>query len=341
MRINTNMIILAREARGMNQNELAGAINMSATNLSKIERGEIGISEEILDAIAATTSYPPHFFLQEGTMVPENLVYRKRQTVAQKLLTPINGQTNIIRRHVQFLTRALNVPVPPLPSFAVTETQTPGKIAMKVKQRWNVQDVVVDNVTKIIEEQGIVIIPMAFGTERVDSRSMITDDGYPIIFINKTLLGDRMRFSLAYELGQLTMHTFSQVPIERDISNEANAFAAEFLLPAKEIKKDLENGITIPLLADLKKKWKVSMISLLYRADDLGYLTPNQKRYLLQQFNQLGIRRREPVQLDIPVEQPKLMKRWIAQYRTKTKLGTADMAALLYLNADEFLELYS
>jgi Zn-dependent peptidase ImmA (M78 family)/DNA-binding XRE family transcriptional regulator len=341
MRINTNMIILAREARGMNQNELAEAINMSATNLSKIERGEIGISEEVLEAIANTTSYPRHFFSQEGTMVPENLVYRKRQTVAQKLITPINGQTNIIRRHVQYLTRALNINVPSLPTLTITETQTPEKIAIKVRHRWNVESAVIDNLTKVIEEQGIVIIPLSFGTERVDSRSMITDDGYPIIFINKTLLGDRLRFSLAYELGQLIMHTFTQVPFDRDISNEANAFAAEFLLPSKEVKKDLENGITIPQLADLKKKWKVSMISLVYRADDLGYLTPNQKRYLLQQFNQLGIRRREPVQLDIPIEQPKLMKRWIAQYRTKSKLGIADMAALLYLNADEFLELYS
>ena len=83
------------------------------------------------------------------------------------------------------------------------------------------------------------------------------------------------------------------------------------------------------------------MIALLYRADHLGLITPNQKRYLIQQFNQLKLRRREPMELDVPKEQPKLIKRWIAKYRIKTKLGTVEMASLFFLNIDEFMELYS
>ncbi|MBL0267161.1 MAG: hypothetical protein IPP99_00340 [Chitinophagaceae bacterium] len=71
------------------------------------------------------------------------------------------------------------------------------------------------------------------------------------------------------------------------------------------------------MLGELKRKWKVSMIALLYRADDLGLLTPNQKRYLVQQFNQQNIRRREPQELDIPKENPKLMRRLLADYMGK------------------------
>ena len=47
------------------------------------------------------------------------------------------------------------------------------------------------------------------------------------------------------------------------------------------------------------------------------------------------------MELDIPKEQPRLMKRWIAEYRTKTKLGVVEMAAILFLKVDEFMELYS
>ena len=83
------------------------------------------------------------------------------------------------------------------------------------------------------------------------------------------------------------------------------------------------------------------MIALLYRADDLGLLSPNQKRYLIQQFNQLQIRKREPMELDVAKEEPRLIKRWIADFRSKTTIGIVDMAALLFLNVDEFLELYS
>jgi len=137
------------------------------------------------------------------------------------------------------------------------------------------------------------------------------------------------------------MHSSSIIPLERSVSHEANAFAAELLMPAKDILADFKDGITIPLLGELKRKWKVSMIALLYRADDLGLLSPNQKRYLIQQFNQLQIRKREPMELDVAKEEPRLIKRWIADFRSKTTIGLVDMAALLFLNVDEFLELYS
>jgi Zn-dependent peptidase ImmA (M78 family)/DNA-binding Xre family transcriptional regulator len=339
--VNPNMIVLARESRGWNQGELAEKIGMSPTNLSKIERNDIGIQKEVLETIADQTNFPLQFFYQPGTILPENLSYRKRETVAQKLITPINAQINIIRKHIQFLTTVLNIHTPALPNVEVTEKQTPEKIAIKLRQLWNIESVIIDDLTRILEDHGIVINTFDFRTERVDSRSILTDEKLPIIFFNKVLLGDRQRFTLAYELGQLIMHTFNVVPSDRDISHEANAFAAEFLMPAKYIKEDFKNGVTIPILGELKRKWKVSMIALLYRADDLGFITPNQKRYLIQQFNQLKIRRREPIELDIPTEQPKLVKRWIADYRAKTKLGVVEMAALLCLNVDEFLELYS
>jgi Zn-dependent peptidase ImmA (M78 family) len=193
---------------------------------------------------------------------------------------------------MQFITRSLNNTQPKLPFYQVTEKQTPQKIAALIRKKWHITQPVINNLSKIIEQQGISISSFNFGTERVDSRSILTDDKYPIIFINSSLSGDRQRFSLAFELAHLIMHTYAIVPHQRDINHEANLFAAELLMPAKEILKDFNQDITLPLLGGLKLKWKVSMIALLYRADDLGLLTPNQKRYLLQQFNQQKIRRK-------------------------------------------------
>ena len=340
-KINSRMIVLAREARSLNQHALAGRINISATNLSKIERGDIGISEEMVRAIAGTTGFPVHFFHQAGGIVPEHLAYRKRNTVAQRLLSPINAKANILRRHVQFFTTALQITPPPLPSIDVNATVDAAAAAVTVRKDLVLGPGPVENITHLLEALYLPVICFDFGTERVDSRSLFTDGHHPVIFLNSRLLGDRQRFSLAYELGQLVMHCAGFVPLERDIGREANHFAAEFLMPRETIMKDFENGVTLPLLGELKKKWKVSMIALLYRADDLGCITPNQKRYLLQQFNQLQIRRREPIELDITVELPALMKKWIADYRLKTGLGLPEMAALLCLNIDEFLDLYA
>lgn len=339
--INPNMIVLARESRGMTQIDLAAKIGMTPTNLSKIERSDIGISPDIAAAIADATRYPETFFTQSGTIVPENLSYRKRETVAQKIITPIAAKVNIVRMQVQRTTRLLNIPPATLPAMEVSDDQPPAAVAKELRKRWSLKDAVIDNVTAVVEDRGIVVTGFDFGTERVDSRSVLTEDKCPIIILNSLLLGDKQRFSLAYQLGQLVMHTGSVLTADRDIAHEANLFAAEFLMPEKAIRKDFDAGISLPLLGELKLKWKVSMISLLYRADDLGYLTPNQKRYMLQQFNQLGIRRREPLELDVPVEHPKLLRRLVAELKSANKYDTAAVAAALNLTTQEFLEVYS
>lgn len=336
------MIELARESRGMNQKDLAEKIGQSVSNISRMEKDIIPVSEPVLEQIAAATHYPKAFFLQKADVIPDNLGYRRRYVVAAKVLMPISARINIIRQHVQLLTQALKVPLPQLPVIELTGTTTPQSAAKQLRKAWKIKEPVIDNLIRLIEDKGIVVTTFNFNTARVDSRSMITEDKFPIIIYNQSHLGDRQRFSLAYELGHLVMHTFTSLGADRDISHEANLFAAELLMPEADIRKDLTGDtLTIPRLAELKKKWKVSMISILYRADDLGYLTANQKKYLVQQFNNLHIRRREPAELDVPIEQPRLLRRWIAEYKRAHKYSTAEVAAALKLTTDEFLEVYA
>jgi Zn-dependent peptidase ImmA (M78 family)/transcriptional regulator with XRE-family HTH domain len=338
--INPSMIVLARETRGLTQQDLADKLNRPRANVSRLESGDTHVQHDTLLAISVATHYPPQFFTQQGKTIPVNLAYRKREKVHLRLLTPIEAKMNIIRRHVQFVTRALDKVAPQLPVIEVTKEMTPSSIASIVRKKWSIAKGTIENLTAILESNGIILSSFDFGTERVDSRSMFTDDKHPIIFLNKSLLGDRLRYSLAYELGQLIMHTHSVVPPERDVAKEANEFAAVFLMPEDDIESDFEEGITLNLLAKLKTKWKVSMISLLYRADDLGLITPNQKRYLIQQFNQQNIRRREPMELDVPIEPPNLLKDLIKQYISEYEISHHQMAAIFAIPFEDFLDYY-
>ncbi len=338
---NPTMVTLAREARGITQQELAERLNTQKAFISKIEHGDLGVSETLLESISRATSYPINFFYQPGTILPMNLSYRKRKKVPAKVITPIEAKINIVRNNIQFLTRSLNKLAPLIPTYKVTEENTPQLIAKQIRQSLNLQKPVIENLVKVLEAQGIIISCFEFGSERVDSRSILTDDQFPIIFLNKSHLGDRLRFSLAFELGHLVMHTYSTVPLEREINHEANLFAAELLMPSETIIQDFKDGVTLPLLAQLKRKWKVSMISLLYRADDLGLLTPNQKRYLIQQFNQAKIRRREPVELDVAKEQPQLIHQMVVELCNQQNMTFPDAMRLLALEIDDYMELYS
>lgn len=338
--LNLQMVLLAREARALSQAEMATQLGMSATNYSKMERGDISLPADKVQDIAEITHFPLNLFYQPGSLLPESLGYRRRHNVPQKVLTPINAQLNLLRLQVQQIQQWLSTPTAQLPTLPNITTIPPQELAAALRKAWDITTPVLPNLTKLLEEQGIIVAAMPWGSQRVDSRLLLTEGGQPIIALNKTLLGDRLRFSLAYELGHLLMHSFVPINADRDIVHEANAFAAALLMPEKDIAKDFEQGITIPILAQLKTKWKVSMIALLYRADDLGFLTSNQKRYLLQQFNQLNIRRREPTELDIPAENPTLLKHYLAQYRSKTKLGTVELATLLGMYIDDFMEWY-
>ncbi len=338
--INPQMILLAREARGMSQSDLAERLNSYKASVSRLEHGDGPVDENTLIALAEATHYPPQFFMQKGEILPVNLSYRKRKQVPAKLLTPIEAQMNIIRNHVQLIINGIGSADTTLPIFEVTEKTTPEQIANLVRKSWRVPAGPIENLSRLMEDKGILISSFDFATDRVDSRSMLTDNNQPIIFLNRNLLGDRQRFSLAFELGHLIMHTYCTVAHDRDINHEANLFAAEFLMPAKDILPDYKDGITLSLLGELKRKWKVSMISLLYRADDLGLLTPNQKRYLVQQFNDQKIRRREPPQLDVPKENPQRIRQLITELMQKARLNIFQLCTLLAIEHDDYIAYY-
>ncbi len=324
----------------MTQQELASKLRVHKANISRLENGGSVVSEAVLHAIAEATGYPRQFFFKTGSPVPVHLSYRKRQNVPAKLITPIEAHINIIRQHVQELTSVLGKVKPKIPAIEIGAEITPSHAAAMVRQLWGIRNPVVDSMTKVLERQGILVSAFDFETERVDSRSIFTEDGYPVVFFNSRLLGDRLRYSLAFELAQLVLHTNTSVSPERDIGREANEFAAEFLMPSEAIGKDFQHGISLPLLGELKRKWKVSMIALLYRADDLGFLTSNQRRYLLQQFNERKIRRREPLELDIDIEYPTLLKAYLEEYRSMLNLTDPEFIQHLAIPVSDFMKYY-
>ena len=340
-KLNPKMITVARESRGYSQLELAEKLGLSASNMSRMEQDFIEIGDHHLKSIATTLNYPEEFFYQEGETLPPALALRKRNIVAQKIILPVEAQVNIYRLNVEKLLRAVSYPEISLPILDVEKFGSPAEAARKLRKLWKIEKGTINNLTQILEDNGLFVINFDFNTDRVDGMSILADGKFPIMFSNKRSLGDRQRFTLAYELGHLVMHLQTNPSFTRDISHEANEFAAEFLMPEKDIKGDFKDGVTLNILADLKRKWKVSMQALLYRATDIDTITDNQKRYLINQFNSMNIRRREPAELDIPRENPMKLRDMITNYKNKQRLNVKQLALFFNSNEDEFLSKYS
>lgn len=334
------MLMLAREARGLTQLELADLAGINRSNISRFEQDEMGFSDDVLIKLIEALKFPEHFFMQNEEILPPAL-YRRRDKVPAKVLSYIDANLNIYRLNMQRLFEAMKLEPEEIPLLPVSENGTPANIAQKLRKVWNMPKGEVANVIDLLEANGIMTLAVDFKTDRVDSRSILISNKYPVIFYNKTLLGDRLRFTLAHELGHIVMHTRQALLSIEEVGHEANLFAAEFLMPEREIQADFNENINLDLLARLKKKWKVSMQAILYRANDLNMLTDNQKRYIIGQFNGLKIRRREPVELDIAIERGSAVRDLITRYRTKQKMSVKEMADFFYLEQEEFLSRYN
>ena len=340
-KLNPKMLTVARESRGLNQAELAEKVNLSASNISRMEQDFIEITPSNFNLIAGVLNYPEEFFYLAGENLPPALALRKRNIVAQKIMVPIEAQVNIYRLNVEKLITAINYPEISLPVLDIEKLGSPAEAARKLRKLWKIEKGAINNLTQVLEDNGLFLINFDFNTDRVDGMSILANGKFPVVFSNKRSLGDRQRFTLAYELGHLVMHLQTNPSFTRDISHEANEFAAEFLMPEKDIKGDFKDGVNINVLADLKRKWKVSMQALLYRANDIGVITDNQKRYLVNVFNSMNIRRREPAELDIPRENPKKLRDMITNYKNKQKLNVKQLALFFNSNEEEFLSKYS
>lgn len=339
-KINPKMLMLAREARGLTQLELADLAGINRSNISRFEQDEMGFSDDVLIKLIEALKFPEHFFMQNEEVLPPAL-YRRRDKVPAKILSYIDANLNIYRLNMQRLFAAMKLEAKEIPLLPILENGTPGNVAQKLRKIWNMPKGEVVNMIVLLESHGIMTLAVDFKTDRVDSRSILISHKYPVIFYNKTLLGDRLRFTLAHELGHIVMHTRQALLSTEEVGHEANLFAAEFLMPEKEIQEDFNETINLDLLARLKRKWKVSMQAILYRANDLNMLTDNQKRYIIGQFNALKIRRREPIELDIAIERGSAVRDLITRYRTKQKMSVKEMADFFFLEQEEFLSRYN
>ncbi len=94
-----------------------------------------------------------------------------------------------------------------------------------------------------LEMSGIYIVEKNLGPE-IDAYSTITDDGRSFIILgNIKKSAVRRNFDLAHELGHLLLHTTVDMDTltrqeHKQIEQQANEFASDFLLPEAEFKRD-------------------------------------------------------------------------------------------------------
>lgn len=336
--ITPEMIIMARESRALTQSALARLVSVSQGKISKIENGMLSVSEDILKKLSQTLDYPEEFFSLTGPICGPGygLIYhRKRQSLSNKIEGKIHSQINIRSIHLLKLLRAVDIIDCKIPSLDIDEYDgNAEEIARIIRASWSLPPGCIKNLTTAIEDAGGIIVPCDFGTRLFDEESHRIQR-IPVFFVNIHLPGDRLRFTLAHALGHLIMHRTPNHTMEE----EADRFAAELLMPRREIGPFLTN-LTLPKLANLKLYWKVSMAALLHRASDLKKISQRKARYLWMQMGKAGYRKREPAELDIPIEEPILLQELIQTHFNELNYTVSELSQALAIHEHEFRSIY-
>lgn len=331
---NPRMLTLARESRGWTQRTLEEKSGVSQGYISKIEKGVKPPTPEKLDALASALGYSAEVLTLDGPIMGVDALFnRKLKTIPVTKLRQDEALVNLRRIQTLRLLRGIEFDAPnTFPRLDVHEVGGPAEAARMVRRAWKLPFGPVGSVVACLEDAGGVVVPMAFATTKVSAAALWPrEDERPMFFINSDHNGERQRFSLSHELAHMVLH---DVP-EPEYEDEADRFAAEFLMPEQEIRPQLEaHRLNLARLIDIKMHWKVSMAAVVKRADDLGVVTERQARSLWQMLTARGFRKKEPFPMD--PEQPALLRAAIGVQQQEHRYTAGELATVALVREDEF-----
>ena len=334
--MNPQMLTLLRESRGYSGAQLAKLANIPQPTLSKMENGLAQVDGERLARIAAALEYPVDAFSWTDPVYgfgSAAFYHRKQQTIPQTALRKIQAQVNLTRMRLERLLRSIVIePQYEVPVLELDEFGTPADVARAMRAFWNIPMGPIANMMTVIEAAGVIIVRSNLESPKISAISLDRVGTYPsIIILNTTLPADRERFTLAHELGHLVMH--SALTTNDDAEAQADQFAAEFLMPANEIRSQLR-AMSLERAAQLKTVWRVAMSALFRRAKDLGVIDERRYRSLSVLMSQRGWRKAEPV--EIAHDQPGALAGVLQVHLAEHGYSVDDLSKVVALQPDEF-----
>jgi Zn-dependent peptidase ImmA (M78 family)/transcriptional regulator with XRE-family HTH domain len=300
----------AREYCGLTQTELARRAGVSQSAIAQIEAGRTNPSPQVLEAIAFQTGFPLSFFRRESLLSFPlgSLIFRARRAMTERERAQLHRHGEVVYEAVTRLTQKVEMVPLRLPRLNRGDFTSPAHAATLTRTALGASpDAPFPNLINAIERAGVFVLPIPLRSEHAEAYSLWSD-GQPVIVTFSDVPGDRLRMSVAHELGHLVMHQ-QLVGDDKQREQEAFEFAGELLIPEQAARSEMILPLTLSTLAPLKPRWGIAISALIMRAARLDIITSRQQRYLFQQMSQRGWRTREPSNLDVRPEKPRAFRK--------------------------------
>lgn len=281
----------ARKAAQLSMRDLAAEAGVSAMAISKYERDLMTPSSEVLLALARALDMRVEYFLRPLELNVQPIAFRKHSKLGVK------DQEAVVARVSEWLERYIEAEqlfpqeIPRLEFRSqVGSLEDVERAAEELRDAWHLGRDAIDNMVHLLEDQGVGV-HMVEGYPRFDS-CIFRINGLRAIAVKKGIPGDRQRFDLAHELGHLLLEV-STIKEE----DAANRFAGAFLVPQSAALAELgrrRTKLSLQELALLKHKYGMSIQAWIYRAKDLGIISPSRAQAYWKELRSRGLHIQEP-----------------------------------------------
>ena len=316
---NGNRLKSARQYRGLTVEELAQKINVSKQTISQYETGKIeNVPFDKILSISNVLNFPYKYFAQENRLKLQTgaTYFRSLMKTSKKYRLAQEIKMEHIAAIYSFLNEYVTFPELNLPDLS-EETLSPTEVAKVLREYWKLGDKPIENLMSTVEQNGIVVTTFATDTDDIDAFSQYVDvngtDVYLIALSSNKESASRINFDIAHELGHILLHEWSEdeeVLTREEFKakeKEANEFAAAFLMPETSFAADVElDPQNLDYYKQIKRKWKVSIVAMLYRSCDLGIITQGQYQYMMRIMQNKGWRKSEPLDNTMKAAKPAL-----------------------------------
>jgi Zn-dependent peptidase ImmA (M78 family) len=281
---NRDRLELARERRRYTAKILAEKSGVAPVTLSRIVNGLQTADERTIDRLVGALGFPRDFFFRDSidTVDPEAASFRSFTSMTARERDAALAAGELAFELTDWVRARFNLPKADLLDFS--HERDPGGAARMLRQHWGIGEKPIAHMVKLLETKGVRVFSLAENTRTVDAFSCWRNDE-PYVFLNTFKTAERSRFDAAHELAHLVLHRHGGPQQGRQAEQEAQAFAAAFLMPNADVRA------TIPFVASLdavvreKKRWGVSVSALAYRLHKMQILSDWQYRTFCIQIN--------------------------------------------------------
>ena len=352
-RFDGNRLYQARVARGFRMNELAELVGVSSQAIGQYEREEHKPTIEVVNKLAGELKFDPDFLMTPTRQSEVGLVFWRDRKSESKFAREQTEQRMLWASEVFALFESFaefHTDAMPTVTFnydyRLSTKEELERLANEVRREMGLGMGPIPNMTLALENVGVPVVLLDVPFDKQDGFQWFADDNdRHFVGVNtRNSTGCRVRFDLAHEFAHILLHRAietkeAESPAHHKIlETQANYFAGAFLFPAERFLEDVTTP-SLDYFLSLKRKWGVSVMGMIERAFALGMIDKDQRSSLHRSCGRRkwrGFGRCEPMDDDVPIHQPKLMRKAFELLVEEGVLSAEGLRGALPLPVDEF-----